>query len=244
MNDITTTWRRMLFVAPFVVLLILAVVYACDVTKPPGSTSPAATGPSAPPTGSTAPTDAPATEGGPGEATPPAAEPTTALPTTPPTPMDRHDDPPPPTSAPPPPPPQAAQVDMKDPSAVSRAAVLTMWTVDTTKDANAEAGTLRAAPFLSPALVQAAREGAAIRPSQAWLEMAGHQGRTVATAVPNDEAGKPPDTPTTALRTWAVTVSPVADSGWRGVPDTLTVYVTLGRSAVDQPWRVTGYELD
>jgi hypothetical protein len=156
--------------------------------------------------------------------------------------MDEIHETPPATSAPPPPP-QPSQVDMQNPAAVSQAAVVTMWTSDTTKDPDANAAVVRAAPYLSDELVTAARDASEVRPSQDWIELADHRGRTVVTAVPADEAGKPVNNQLAAYQTWQLTVDRVGADGWRGTPQTLTVFVTLARPAAGQPWRVTEYEL-
>lgn len=233
-------WARAVFVVPFLAMLVVALVFAC---KPPSSgdgdgPGPAAQGTVIPTLGTPRPTAAPVV-------IPTAPAPTQSqVPGDAESAMDDYEEAPPPpepsvTAAPPVP----TAVDFRDPVAVSHAAVVTLWTVDTTKDAGPIAGDKRAAPYLSQALnneVQMAPTTGKL-PSD-WYELASHQGKTVVVAVPADEAGKPADTPTEAWHAWAVTVSPIGADGWLGVPQEFTVFVALSRTMVDQPWLVTDYE--
>ncbi|UGQ15700.1 hypothetical protein LO772_22460 [Yinghuangia sp. ASG 101] len=243
-DDHAFPWARAAVVVPFVALLVVALVFAC---KPPsssdggggGDTRSEAPGGTVIPTldANRSPTPAqvvvPTTAPLPDPSEPPASlEP----------PMDGYEEPPPP-EPPPAAPPVAAEVDFLDPSAVSHAAVVTLWSVDTTKDSAPIDADKRAAPYLDQSLnaeVQMASTTGKLPPD--WYELASHQGKTVVVAVPADEAGKPVNTPTEARQAWAVTVSPVGADGWHGVPEQFTVFVTLSRSMVDQPWRVTDYQ--
>lgn len=240
MDEHTFPWTRAVLAVPFIALLVVALVFACN---PPSSGSgggarPAAQGTVIPTLGaSRPPADAPVVV-----PTAPAPE-GDGVPADPEPPMDGHDEAPPPdapmTAAPPAP----ADVDFRDPVAVSHAAVVTLWSVDTTKDSGPIDADKRAAPYLSPALnreVQLAPTTGKLPPD--WYELADHQGKTVVVAVSTDEAGRPPNTPTEARHAWAVTVNPVGADGWHGVPQEFTVFVTLSRSTADQPWLVTDYE--
>lgn len=237
-------WARAAVVATAAALVMLAVVFSCDPPSPAGrgTAPPSPPSTSALPSGATGatyvPTVSPVTGPTPGTAGSAGGPAETADAT----PMDVHDQAPP-SPSPAPVPPAPAEVDPNDPVAVSRAAVITMWTVDTTKDLGPSDAIKRAAPYLSQAIIienQAAQ--ARENPSRDWQELAGHNGRTVVSALLADEFGKPPDTPTDSRHTWALTVTPVGDDDWRGLPDHMTVFVTLSRATADQPWKVTDFQ--
>ncbi|HSA51320.1 MAG TPA: hypothetical protein VLH10_14600 [Yinghuangia sp.] len=250
MRDNVATWARAAFVVPFIAAMAILVMFACDV---PGSDSGASHGPTATPDSSAADVQSPEsavivttppTGAPPPDATDPDELPLPEGSAT--LPMDGQtaDVDAPAEEAPALAPPVPEQVDFQDPVAVSRAAVVVMWTSDTTKDSRPGDAMLRAEPYLSQELNEAARTAQSIeRLPPDWVEMSERQGRTVVTATLADEKGKPPDTPTEAYHAWSLTVSPIGADGWRGVPENITVFVTLARSMVGQPWQVTNYQL-
>lgn len=131
--------------------------------------------------------------------------------------------------------PDPAAVD-GNPTAVSRAAVTIMWTVDYSTDQGGQHDAqLRALPLLTPAYAAQIRAAQPSAPSpDAWVRK---HVRTRVQMRPGDE-DRPMDTTSTAYRQWLLTVTTVDPAGHRQVaPVHVTAYVILNRSA-GQPWRV------
>lgn len=140
---------------------------------------------------------------------------------------------------PPVPLPQVGQVAGADATAVARAAVTVMWTYDTTIDTSPYGASVRAAPFLVPsyaAQIKAAPPVAA--PGADWNLWSAHRAYTVVSLTAESDSGAPPDTDTTAYRQLGVTITPTGRDGWRGQPQTQTVFVVLNRSGSSAAWRV------
>jgi hypothetical protein len=108
--------------------------------------------------------------------------------------------------------PRAATVDDLSATAVSRAAVIIEWTMNTVTDTSQYQAELRSAPFLAPAYLAALRDTApAAAPGAEWDEWASHDAyTTVAVVAEHDDP--PPDTAVLARRQWGITVTP------RGLP--------------------------
>lgn len=139
--------------------------------------------------------------------------------------------------------PDPRKVNFRDPTAVSRAALTVMWTVDTTSDTSQYQAELRAAPFCTPTYTdQLRRNPPRSGPGADWNTWAAHRAYTTAALQPAYD-DQPPDTPTQALRQWGVITHPVGRDGWHGRPVSATAFVTLTRGGPGQPWRVSGVRL-
>ncbi|MFI6580972.1 hypothetical protein [Embleya sp. NPDC050493] len=136
--------------------------------------------------------------------------------------------------------PAPGQVDGRDATAVARAVVTTMWTVDTAIDATRWDAAQRAAPFLTPRYAENLRLSPQVAaPGETWSTWAEHKSVTAVVAAPADDLGKPADTETSAFHAFSLTVTPTGRDGWRGPAVTTTVFVSLERASAAQPWRVS-----
>lgn len=134
----------------------------------------------------------------------------------------------------------AAATQGSTPDVVAQVAVTTAWTFDTRIDKSKWDAELRAAPYLTPKylkVVQVARP--ARSPGAVWLEWAGHRAHTVVQLKPAFVGQRPPDTPTTAERTFIVELTAVGEDGWESVPIQSVVAVRLTRASAQAPLRTT-----
>lgn len=134
-------------------------------------------------------------------------------------------------------PPDPARVDHSDATAVSRAAVLAMWRVDSAVDTGQRDAYRRARPFLTPEYFATVRGEQAGKLPNEWLRHRAYA--TVRLAPQQIDSGAGADTPTTAHRQWGITVVPVGRDGWRGRKVEAVAFVTLTRAAASAPWRVS-----
>ncbi|MFE3205304.1 hypothetical protein [Embleya sp. NPDC059237] len=140
--------------------------------------------------------------------------------------------------------PAVSNVDGGDATAVARAAVVTMWTVDTAIDATQWDAAQRAAPFLTPAYAESLRISPQVAgPGGTWLTWAQHKAVTRVVATSADDSGKPPDTDTKALHAFMVTITASGGNGWTGPPVIATAFVSLERASAAQPWKVSSVRL-
>lgn len=140
--------------------------------------------------------------------------------------------------------PSPAAVNYADPTAVSQAAVIIQWTMDTVTDASQYQAELRSAPFLAPAyLAQLRAHPPVAAPGYQWSQWAAHRAYTTVSVVaePDDQ---PADTATTAYRQWGITVTPHGAGGWTGAAMAATVFVQLSRAGSGRPWLVSAIYVD
>ncbi len=140
--------------------------------------------------------------------------------------------------------PSPQSVSFADPTAVSRAAVIIQWTMDTVTDASQYQAELRSGPFLTPGYLGQLRASPPVAaPGYQWAQWAAHRAYTTVSLVaePDDQ---PADTATTAYRQWGITVTPHGAGGWTGAPLTATVFVELTRTGPGQRWLVVAVLVD
>lgn len=133
--------------------------------------------------------------------------------------------------------PDLTGLDRADATQVSKAAVTVMWTVDAAVDRGQRDAYLRARSLLDPGYAAAIADGPAGELPTLWRRHRAYARVTVVRAPV--EGDVEPDTPTAARRRWAVTVVPTGRDGWLGAPVRTSVFVTLTRSSVSAPWRVS-----
>lgn len=138
-----------------------------------------------------------------------------------------------------------ATVDKRDPDAVARAALTAMYTSDTRIDTSPHDATVRATRYMIPAyaaeLINATPHAA---PGARWQDWADHHAYTTVTIVLAADAGRPPDTPTTGYRRYALSVTARGDSGYVDTEGTVTAFVTLTRTATDRLWQVAKVRIE
>lgn len=140
--------------------------------------------------------------------------------------------------------PGPASVSYTDPTAVSRAAIIIQWTMDTITDTSQYQAELRSAPFLTPAyLAQLMANPPTAAPGYQWDQWTAHRAYTTVSLVA-EPAEQPPDTASTADRQWGITVTPHGTDGWTGEPLTATVFALLTRGGPGQPWLVSAISVD
>ncbi|MEV4003515.1 hypothetical protein [Actinomadura sp. NPDC049753] len=132
--------------------------------------------------------------------------------------------------------PDPADVDRSDPTAVSRAAVQTMWTVDAVIDRGQGDAYRRALPYLTGQYAERLQTLPLGGVPPAWRDH--HAYARVRLSPQTLEDGAPPDNARTAHRQWEVTVTPTGRDGWKGTATRAIVFVTLTSDAEDI-WRVS-----
>ncbi len=87
-------------------------------------------------------------------------------------------------------------------------------------------------------------QGSGIHPGGArWSTLTDHHGYTTPTLAENHDGGRPPDTPTTAVRSWAVTITGHSADSWTAPMGTALVFVSLTRTSPTTPWQVSGVQV-
>ncbi|MEW2353739.1 hypothetical protein [Spirillospora sp. NPDC029432] len=130
-----------------------------------------------------------------------------------------------------------ARVDHRDATAVSRAAVLTMWSVDSATDGAQRDAYRRARPFLTPEYYTAIAGETSGKLSNEWLR---HRAYAKVRVAPQQvDSGAGTDTSTSARRQWGITVIPTGRDGWRGGKVRAVAFVNLTRPDASAPWRVS-----
>jgi hypothetical protein len=133
--------------------------------------------------------------------------------------------------------PDPRRIDQKDATAVSRAALTVMYTVDSTVDAGLRNARLRAARYLTVAYAAEIKAEPVQYVPEEWRQ---HRAYFVVRLRPVvREKGAPSDRPTAAFREWGMTTVPTGRDRWRGTRRTSVVYMALVRSSKNAPWRVS-----
>ncbi|GAA4060804.1 hypothetical protein [Actinomadura miaoliensis] len=128
-------------------------------------------------------------------------------------------------------------IDRRDATAVSRAAVTVMWTVDAAIDDGQRDAYLRACPYLTPQYaVRVAAEQAVGPVPQQWKAHRAYA--RVRLTLRQPEGDLDPDTPTMAYRQWQVTVTPIGRDQWKGPTVRAIAFVTLTRPTPGAPWHI------
>jgi hypothetical protein len=128
-----------------------------------------------------------------------------------------------------------------DATAVGAAVARAVWTFDTTVDSGPTDAEIRASALFIPALRGLLTTLSPAPPGAEWGLWASHRAKTTATAVLQHDAGAPADTPTIALRSFAVTVQPLGVDGWAGPSELEVEFITLARPAPGDPWLVARF---
>ncbi|MGK5557668.1 hypothetical protein ACSNOI_39275 [Actinomadura kijaniata] len=128
-------------------------------------------------------------------------------------------------------------VDGTDPTAVSRAALTAMWTVDATSDTSQADAYRRASPYLTTSYYADLTAQPVTTPiPQQWRD---HRAYTrVELTADRPEGDLPTSGPYSTYRAWKLTVRPIGRDGWRGAALRLSAFVRLERPAKPFPWRV------
>ncbi|MBH1934141.1 hypothetical protein I5Q34_07500 [Streptomyces sp. AV19] len=142
--------------------------------------------------------------------------------------------------------PTPGSVDQRDATAVSRAALTVMLTSDTTTDITPHDANLRAvrAGWCTEDFARQIRDTPPrSAPGATWTTWTRHRAYTTVNLRPAQDAGRPGDDATHALRQWSVTTTARGRDGWNGPPDIVAAFVELSRPADGDPWRVAGVSL-
>lgn len=133
--------------------------------------------------------------------------------------------------------PDLSRLDQSDATAVSKAALTLMWTVDSAIDHGQQDAYQRATPLLDSVYKAViADEGGGGIPGQWSRHRAYAKVRLTRQIVQGDV---PADTPKLAHRQWRIDVTPTGRDGWKDAPVHATAFVTLRRDGPDDPWRVS-----
>jgi hypothetical protein len=133
--------------------------------------------------------------------------------------------------------PDPRRIDQKDATAVSRAALTVMYTVDSTVDAGLRNARLRAARYLTPACTAGIKAEPVQYVPEEWQLHRAYLAVRLQPLV--REAGAPSDGPKAAYRQWEMTTVPTGRDRWRGTPSKSVVYMALVRSSERVPWRIS-----
>ena len=130
--------------------------------------------------------------------------------------------------------PDPAEVNRRSWRDVGESFVQLAYTSDTRVDRTPSDAARRAAPLATVKLARALRGAApAAAPGAQWQRWTAQQAYTTVSLTENVDDGRPPDTPAELVRSWSATISPVADDGWTGTPQELTLYVALSNTRHD-----------
>lgn len=102
-----------------------------------------------------------------------------------------------------------------DPAAVGAEVERRLWTLDTTTDTSPRAGLVRSAELLTPDLqAQAGALGTDPVPGAEWGTWRSHQATVTPAVTLQRHSGAPPDTATTAYRSYVVALTIRGRDGW------------------------------
>jgi hypothetical protein len=133
--------------------------------------------------------------------------------------------------------PDLSRLDQSDATAVSKAALTLMWTVDSAIDHGQQDAYQRATPLLDSvykAVIDG--QGAGSMPGL-WSRHRAYAKVRLTRQTPLGDV--PADTPKLAHRQWRIDVTPTGRDGWKGTPVHASAFVTLRRDGPDAPWRVS-----
>ncbi|MGI5323805.1 hypothetical protein [Actinomadura nitritigenes] len=133
--------------------------------------------------------------------------------------------------------PDLTRLDQTNATAVSKAALILMWTVDSAIDHGQQDAYQRATPLLDDVYktVIAGQGGGGI-PGQ-WSRHRAYAKVRLTRQTPQGDV--PAETPTLAHRLWRIDITPTGRDGWKDTPVHVTAFVTLKRDGPDAPWRVS-----
>jgi len=134
-------------------------------------------------------------------------------------------------------------VNLADATAVGEAFVATSFSYDTAIDVSPADAQRRSIPFATPAYAAQLRAAGTLPGGDRWNTLADHHGYTTPTLAENHDGGRPPDTPTTAVRSWMVTTTGHSADGWTAPMGTALVFVTMTRTSPTAPWQVSGVQI-
>jgi hypothetical protein len=133
--------------------------------------------------------------------------------------------------------PDLSRLDQSDATAVSKAALALMWTVDSAVDHGQQDAYQRAFPLLDSVYkAVVAGQGGGGLPGQ-WSRHRAYAKVRLTQETPLGDV--PAETPTLAHRQWRIEVTPTGRDGWKDTPIHATAFVTLRRNGPDDPWRVS-----
>lgn len=128
-------------------------------------------------------------------------------------------------------------IDTKDATALSRAALTIMYTVDSTVDEGLRDAKLRAARYLTPEYLAEIKATPRQYVPNGWRE---HRAYLAVRLKPlRREAGAPTDGPTAAYLQWEMTTTPTGRDGWRDTSSRSLVYMSLTRSSERDSWLIS-----
>lgn len=135
--------------------------------------------------------------------------------------------------------PDPRTINHRDATAVSRAAVQVMWTIDATIDQHGQHEAYqRAVPYLTAEYTATITK--AVPAGSIPATWAAHRAYTKVQLKPRKPEGDvPADTTTTAHRGWAITVTPTGRDGWTGTPVHAIAFVVLTRADPASVWKIS-----
>lgn len=138
-------------------------------------------------------------------------------------------------------PPSLGDVDGNDPIAVAKAALVTAYTVDTARSADAEAAVAAVHPWLTTPddKEEYDLDDLVDEFEDAWDTWVDHQAYVQVNYIDHGlDQGAPETTPTQSYIQLSVSATPLGRDGWTGKAETQIWYVELGRASAEEPWRV------
>jgi len=140
-------------------------------------------------------------------------------------------------------PPTPGPVNLADPTAVGEAFTTATFSYDANIDVSPAEAQRRSMQFATPSYA-AKLQGSGTQPGGAqWSTLTDHHGYTTPSLAENHDGGRPPDTPTTAVRSWMVTITGHSADGWTAPMGTALVFVSLTRTSPTAPWQVSGVQI-
>jgi hypothetical protein len=133
--------------------------------------------------------------------------------------------------------PDPRRVDQKDATAVSKAALTVMYTVDSTVDVGLRDAKLRAERYLTPGYTGKIKAEPRQYVPEEWRQHRAYLAVRLKPLV--REEGAPSDGPTAAYRQWEMSATPTGRDGWHDTRSKSVVYMVLGRSSERAPWRIS-----
>ncbi|GAA2148906.1 hypothetical protein [Actinomadura napierensis] len=133
--------------------------------------------------------------------------------------------------------PDPKKINQEDATAISRAAVQVMWTVDAAIDTGQLDAFKRAEPYLTPVYTAQLRTEAPGDLPASWRAHRAYAKVRLTRQPP--ESGVGPDSPILAHRQWLIVVTPTGRDGWTGPQVHAIAFVTLTRAAARGAWRVS-----
>jgi hypothetical protein len=138
--------------------------------------------------------------------------------------------------------PGVMQVNGADATAVGAAFATATFAFDAAIDVSPADAQRRSADFATPSFASELRQPLAQPGGERFTNLHAHHGYVTVALAENHDDGRPPDTVTTAARSWTVTSTGHSPDGWTAPMGDVLLFVSMTRSP-SGPWQIASLQI-